>query len=85
MWDNVSHFHKSHFIDCRKSLEPPSQIATVVLLFVKYFPVTTIATTYITNMWHFGKVALDGHWGNPKLFRQFFCGNIKIIFNTIVR
>jgi len=34
-------------------LKPLSQIATVVLFFVKYLPMTAIATTNITDIWHF--------------------------------
>ena len=57
----MSHIFSICTFDYRKSLKPLSQIAMVVLFFVKYFPMTTITTTDIANMWHFGKVTLDSH------------------------
>ena len=50
-------------------LKPLSQIATVVLFFVKYLPMTAIATTNITDMWHFCNMALDGSYS----FITHFC------------
>ena len=54
--------HTSH-------LQPLSHFATVALFFVKYLPVTTIATTHITDMWHFCNMALDGSYS----FITHFC------------
>ena len=71
-----------HF-DCRNSLKLPSKIAMVVLFFVKYFPVSTIATTDITDMWHFGKVALDGGYSFITHFGQFICSYLRIQSNLI--
>ena len=56
----MSHIFTRLLFSCRKSLEPLSQIVTVVLFFIMYLPMTTIATTHITDMWHFDKVAFGG-------------------------
>lgn len=48
-------------------------------MLVKYFPVSTIATTYITDMWHFGKVALDGGYSFITHFGQFLCSYLRIV------
>ena len=51
--ETTSHIFTVCIYYCHKLLEPLSQIATVVLLLVKYLPMTTITTTYIVYMWHF--------------------------------
>ena len=71
-----------HF-DCRKSLKLPSKIAMGVLFFIKNFPMTTITTTYIENMWHFGKVTLDGGYSFITHFGQFICSYLRIQSNLI--
>ena len=68
---------------CHKLLEPPSQIVTLFLFFIKHFPMPTITTTYITNMWKFGKVALDSSQTFITHFCQFICSYLRIQSNLI--
>ena len=40
---------------------------------------TTIATTHITDMWHFDKVAFGGSWTSITQFGQVFCRDLRIV------
>ena len=64
-------------------LKPLSQIATAVLFFVKYLPMTAIATTYITDMWHFCNMALDGSKSLFTHFGQFLRCNLRILSDSV--
>ena len=59
------------------------QIATEFLLLVKYLPMTTITTTYITDMWKFGKMALDSSQTFITHFCQFICSYLRILSDLI--
>ncbi len=64
-------------------LNPLSQIAMVVLFFVKYLPMTAVTTTNITDMWHICDVALDSSQPLFTHLGQFFCSNLRILSNLI--
>ena len=46
-------------------------------------PVTTIATTHIVNVRHFGDMAFDGSYSFFTQFSKFLCCNLRILSDLV--